>query len=101
MSSVLFFRCFTSHKVVVLLICLTYKLRHMSSFMYTPLRLITPLIGRFKILFALLLAVIVQAKGASEDSFTLQSPASDYDVAVIGGTPAGIAAAVAAGAAAG
>ena len=57
----------------------------------------TPLIRQFKILFALLLAISLQAKVASEDSVTVQTPTSDYDVAVIGGTPAGIAAAIAAG----
>ena len=92
-----FFRFFTTDKVVVFLIFLTYKLCQMSSFMYTLLRLITPLIGRFKILFVLLLAVVAQAMGANEDSVTDRSSARDYDVAVIGGTPAGIAAAVAAG----
>ena len=92
-----FFRFFTTQKVVVFLIFLTYKLCQMSSFMYTLLRLITPLIGRFKILFVLLLAVVAQAMGANEDSVTDRSSARDYDVAVIGGTPAGIAAAVAAG----
>ena len=57
----------------------------------------TPLIRQLKILFALLLAISLQAKVASEDSVTVQTPTSDYDVAVIGGTPAGIAAAIAAG----
>ncbi|SVE13331.1 uncharacterized protein METZ01_LOCUS466185, partial [marine metagenome] len=56
-----------------------------------------PLIRQFKILFALLLAISLQAKVASEDSVTVQTPTSDYDVVVIGGTPAGIAAAIAAG----
>ena len=64
---------------------------------FTMLRLTTPLIRQFKILFALLLVVILQAGVAAEGSVTVQSPARDYDVAVIGGTPAGIAAAIAAG----
>lgn len=55
------------------------------------------ILRQFKILFALLLAISLQAKVASEDSVTAQTPTSDYDVAVIGGTPAGIAAAIAAG----
>ena len=55
------------------------------------------ILRQFKILFALLLAISLQAKIASEDSVTVQTPTSDYDVAVIGGTPAGIAAAIAAG----
>ena len=56
-----------------------------------------PLSHQFKILFALLLAISLQGKVTSEDSVTVQTPTSDYDVAVIGGTPAGIAAAIAAG----
>ena len=64
---------------------------------FTMLHLTTPLIRQFKILFALLLVVILQARVAAEGSVTVQSPARDYDVAVIGGTPAGIAAAIAAG----
>ena len=64
---------------------------------FTMLRLTTSLIRQFKILFALLLVVILQAGVAAEGSVTVQSPARDYDVAVIGGTPAGIAAAIAAG----
>jgi len=64
---------------------------------FTILRLTTPLIRQFKILFALLLVVILQDGVATEGSVTVQSPARDYDVAVIGGTPAGIAAAIAAG----
>ena len=64
---------------------------------FTMLRLTTPLIRQFKILFALLLVVILQAGVAAEGSVTVQSPARDYDVAVIGGPPAGIAAAIAAG----
>ena len=55
------------------------------------------ILRQFKILFALLLAISLQAKVASEDSVTARTPTSDYDVAVIGGTPAGIAAAIAAG----
>ena len=64
---------------------------------FTMLRLTTSLIRQFKTLFALLLVVILQAGVAAEGSVTVQSPARDYDVAVIGGTPAGIAAAIAAG----
>ena len=64
---------------------------------FTMLRLTISLIRQFKILFALLLVVILQAGVAAEGSVTVQSPARDYDVAVIGGTPAGIAAAIAAG----
>ena len=64
---------------------------------FTMLRLTISLIRQFKILFALLLVVILQAGVATEGSVTVQSPARDYDVAVIGGTPAGIAAAIAAG----
>ena len=83
--------------MVVLLIFLTYNFRHMSSFLDITLPLISTLIRQLKILFVLLLAVVAQVMGANEDSVTDQSSTSDYDVVVIGGTPAGIAAAVAAG----
>jgi len=56
------------------------------------------LICQFKILFTLLLAASLQSEGAGENSVTTPlTLANDYDVAVIGGTPAGIAAAIAAG----
>ena len=46
---------------------------------------------------ALLLAISLQGMAANEAPVTTQVSTSDYDVVVIGGTPAGIAAAIAAG----
>ncbi len=55
------------------------------------------LIHRLLIVVALLSAIINQGRAVSEATVTAVEQASDYDVVVIGGTPAGIAAAIAAG----
>lgn len=46
---------------------------------------------------ALLLAISLQGKVAGQAPITAKSPSNNYDVIVVGGTPAGIAAAIAAG----
>ena len=55
------------------------------------------ILRQFKILIALQLAIGLQAEAASEALLTVQAPNCHYDVVVIGGTPAGIAAAIGAG----
>ena len=55
------------------------------------------LIHQLLIVVALLSAISNQGKAVSEATVTAPEQASDYDVVVIGGTPAGIAAAIAAG----
>jgi hypothetical protein len=57
----------------------------------------TRLIHQLLILFTLLLAGSLRAETASKIHFPGQPLPKDYDVVVIGGTPAGIAAAIAAG----
>ena len=57
----------------------------------------TRLIHQLLILFTLLLAGSLQAETASKNHIPGQPLPKDYDVTVIGGTPAGIAAAIAAG----
>ena len=61
------------------------------------LKFMTRLIHQLLILFTLLLAGSLQAETASKNHIPGQPLPKDYDVAVIGGTPAGIAAAIAAG----
>jgi hypothetical protein len=56
-----------------------------------------PLIQQLLIVIALLSAISNQGKAVNEATDTAPGQANDYDVVVIGGTPAGIAAAIAAG----
>ena len=63
---------------------------------YMP-RFVTRLIRQLLIIIALLLMPCLQGSIARGATVTGQVPSNDYDVIVIGGTPAGIAAAIAAG----
>jgi len=56
-----------------------------------------PLIQQLLIVIALLSAISNQGKAVNEATDTVPGQSNDYDVVVIGGTPAGIAAAIAAG----
>ena len=55
------------------------------------------MIRQFLFLIALSLVINLQPEAAGKTPTTVHSPASTYDVVVIGGTPAGVAAAIAAG----
>ena len=60
---------------------------------YNPFQLFAGAI----VYFASLLTTCLQAEAATKTSLPVQIPVSTYDVVVIGGTPAGVAAAIAAG----
>ena len=55
------------------------------------------MIQKFLILIALSLGIGLQAGEATKNSFSVEISASMYDIVVIGGTPAGVAAAIASG----
>ena len=55
------------------------------------------MIQKFLILIALSLGIGLQAGEATKNSFPVEISASMYDIVVIGGTPAGVAAAIASG----